>query len=99
MSELRERIGQAIHGYACGCEKAWPVTADYEAMVDAVIAVLGAVEEHVEYRVVDREGDQFGMTTAHHPAIPDEAPHTVQQRTVLTFTGSWERSPDTEEET
>ena len=41
MSDLRDEIARAIHDYACGCEKQWPVSADYEQMADAVLRVVG----------------------------------------------------------
>lgn len=37
-----EAIGKAIHGYACGCERPWPMNANYEEMARVVAdAVFG----------------------------------------------------------
>lgn len=33
--EMVERVGRAIHGYACGCMEPWPVNANVEEMARA----------------------------------------------------------------
>lgn len=39
--EAVERIGTAIHGYACGCEKPWPLSPNYDELARAALAALG----------------------------------------------------------
>jgi hypothetical protein len=33
-------ITRVVHDYACGCEKQWPVSANYEQMQDAIASAL-----------------------------------------------------------
>lgn len=68
MSDLRDEIARAIHDYACGCEKQWPVSADYEQMADAVLRVVGErllSDEAVEAVAMTYEPDSFVGNAPH----------------------------------